>query len=593
MASPQHVSLAPATLSNDLPEQQHHRSWDSSQTGTTTPCVSMAPTMEKTNGDLEPAKGVEEGPPPMKQDQSGGRPIHGIKWLLVCAALYIMAFLYGLDATIAADVQGPVIEAFGQVDQLAWIGAGFPLGSVAVQLLNGNLYGNFNLKYVYIGGTVTFMVGSAICGAAPSMSALIVGRVLAGAGGSAIYIGELNYFTLLTAPKERGLYISLIGLVWSVGAVIGPVIGGAFAESSATWRWAFYINLVIGAVGIPIYIFYLPSLHFSSDKLPIRERIARFDFLGFVLIGATWILFTVSFTLAGGRWPWSDGRTIALLVVLGILLLASIAQQTFSILTTPSNRAFPAHLLRSRTQILLFIATACATTSLFVTTYYIPIYFQFVHSDTAMQAAVRLLPYIAITAALSVASGHLLSRIRYYMPVYLIGGAFEAAGGALLMTGLDPARSQAAAIYGFTVITAVGTGLTCNLGYAVASLVVEDPASDAGHAVTLQNVSQLGSTVICLVVAGQVFQSQAVARLSAVLAGHGFGAQEIRDAVAGAQSALFRELSGDLRAAAVGAIVQAMQRAFVLVIVAGGVMMLAAAAMKRERLLFGDAVAAM
>lgn len=108
-----------------------------------------------------------------------------------------------------------------------------------------------------------FEVGSVICGAAPTMDALIIGRVVAGIGGSGIYIGynfflvseklsgtlgltlrsTLNYLTVLTSSQERGRYMSGIGLVWGVGAILGPVVGGAFSQSPATWRWAFYINL--------------------------------------------------------------------------------------------------------------------------------------------------------------------------------------------------------------------------------------------------------------------------------------------------------------------------------------------------------------
>lgn len=53
----------------------------------------------------------------------------------------------------------------------------------------------------------------------------------------------LNYMSLITSEKERGRYISGIGVVWGTGAVLGPVVGGAFSTSGATWRWAFYINL--------------------------------------------------------------------------------------------------------------------------------------------------------------------------------------------------------------------------------------------------------------------------------------------------------------------------------------------------------------
>lgn len=105
------------------------------------------------------------------------RDITGFRWILICLGLYLSSLMYGLDTTIAADVQGAVIETFGDVPQLSWIGAGFPLGSVAVILPYGFLYTVFNMKWLYVAGILLFQAGSALCGAAPSMNALIVGRV--------------------------------------------------------------------------------------------------------------------------------------------------------------------------------------------------------------------------------------------------------------------------------------------------------------------------------------------------------------------------------------------------------------------------------
>ncbi|KAK5994319.1 Efflux pump patC [Cladobotryum mycophilum] len=159
------------------------------------------------------------------------RQITGVKWFSVCVSLYISALVFGLTTTIAADVRSSVIKDFGHVDQLAWIGAGFPLGSVAVVLP------------CYITSFVLFELGSAVCGAAPNMDAIIVGRVLAGASGAGLFLGCLNYFNAITTQTERSFYVALINLCWGTGAVLGPIIGGAFSVSSATWRWAFYINL--------------------------------------------------------------------------------------------------------------------------------------------------------------------------------------------------------------------------------------------------------------------------------------------------------------------------------------------------------------
>lgn len=95
----------------------------------------------------------------------------------------------GLDTTISADVQGSILESLSEIDKLSWVGIGFPMGSVATILLIGYCYGLFQIKWVYIGSIVLFEVGSAICGAAPKMNALIVGRVIAGIGGGGMYLG--------------------------------------------------------------------------------------------------------------------------------------------------------------------------------------------------------------------------------------------------------------------------------------------------------------------------------------------------------------------------------------------------------------------
>lgn len=74
---------------------------------------------------------------------------------------------------------------------------------------------------------------------------------------------------------------------------------------------------------------------------------------------------------------------------------------------------FPVHLLKSRSQILFYFGTAAATTSLFVPVYYIPIYFQFVQNDTALMAAVRLLPFILVAISANMATGVILPKVGY------------------------------------------------------------------------------------------------------------------------------------------------------------------------------------
>src|ERR1051326_1799563 len=118
------------------------------------------------------------------------------------------------------------------------------------------------------------------------MDALIVGRVWAGAGGAGMYLGVLNLISVNTSPAEQALYTAMCGVFWGIGCILGPVVGGSFADSSATWRWAFYINLVLFGVCAPIYFFVIKS-YMPQPNVSFGERVKRMDWLGILLYSAT------------------------------------------------------------------------------------------------------------------------------------------------------------------------------------------------------------------------------------------------------------------------------------------------------------------
>ena len=98
------------------------------------------------------------------------RPVKGFRFIMVLFAVYSTATLYGLDTTIVADIQGAVVETFGEVEKLSWIGTAFPLGSIAIVLMVGKAYGVFGMKWLYICSVTLFEAGSALCGGAPNMN---------------------------------------------------------------------------------------------------------------------------------------------------------------------------------------------------------------------------------------------------------------------------------------------------------------------------------------------------------------------------------------------------------------------------------------
>ncbi|KAL8704368.1 MAG: hypothetical protein Q9201_002470 [Fulgogasparrea decipioides] len=435
------------------------------------------------------------------------------RWFCICVGWYLTAFLHGLDSTIAADVQGPILASLGNLNMLPWVGIGFLLGSVATISLFGSLYNRIEVKWLYLGSIVAFEIGSAICGAAPNMEAMTVGRVVAGIGGAGTYLGCMTYISIFTTPAQRPLYTALISASWGLGAVLGPVVGGGFAQSKATWRWAFYINLVLAAVTAPIYIFWFPR-HGAHRHQKILLRIKDLDWLGALLNAATFALFITACTYSGSQWPWGSGSVISLWIMTGVTVILYVLQQRTAYLTSKENRIFPVWCLKSRSLVLLFIGTAGSSAVNFFNIYYIPLFFEFTKGDGGIKAA-----------------------------WYVISGILASVGSVLMF--LISAATPAGNIYGFEVLIGAGCGLTLQAAYSIA--LVKSPADKATSAISFINVAQLGGGALALTIAGTVFQNVGFNTLQSALNGRGYSSSEIRAALAGGYSAIISDSTPEVR----------------------------------------------
>lgn len=156
--------------------------------------------------------------------------------------------------------------------------------------------------------------------------------------------------------------------------------------------------------------------------------------------------------------------------------------------------------------------------------YFIPLYFQYVHQDSALKAAVRLLPFIVVLITCITLNGGLLPVVGYYYPWFLASGIFTTIGGALMYTvDVDTSTTK---IYGYSVLMVASSGLVGQAGYAVAQAKVS--LREVSAAISFMNVAQLRSIVLALTIAGSVFRNVAIHDISAALAGQGFTVAEIK-----------------------------------------------------------------
>ncbi|KAH8810993.1 hypothetical protein F5884DRAFT_780928 [Xylogone sp. PMI_703] len=176
--------------------------------------------------------------------------------------------------------------------------------------------------------------------------------------------------------------------------------------------------------------------------------------------------------------------------------------------------------------------------------------------------------------------------INRLVPWFVISGIFIVIGGALMFT-VDITTS-AGKVYRYSVLIGIGTGLACQASYSVAPVkVAMNPRYGpqmVPDAIGFINMAQIGCVVHALAISGTVFQNLAFKTLKNALAGRGFTDSQLHSAISGAQSGVPANASEDIKALAVGAIIKAMDRVYILVIVAGGVAFLASLTMKWEKL---------
>ena len=170
----------------------------------------------------------------------------------------------------------------------------------------------FNAKSTYILCVLLFELGSAICGAAPSMDALIIGRAICGVAGSGMYVGVMTLLAATTTIRERPMYIGSTGLTWGLGTVLGPVTGGGFSDSPENWRWAFYINICIGAACAPVYLFILPNKDPRPGISPV-DRAREMDDVGSVLTMGAFVSGVMAVFFGGVTYDWKPSASSALL----------------------------------------------------------------------------------------------------------------------------------------------------------------------------------------------------------------------------------------------------------------------------------------
>jgi len=330
--------------------------------------------------------------------------------VVAVAGILLSTFLAAAESTVIATAMPSVVADLGGLELYGWVGAMYMLAMTITIPIWGKMADLWGRKPVILAGIATFLVGSAACGVAPSMGALIGARVLQGIGGGGVQPIAMTIVGDMFAPKERARMQGVFGAVWGVSAIVGPILGGVIVRAMS-WRWVFYLNVPFGVLA-------MVALGLSLGPRPASIAGRRpIDVAGAMLLSTA-----VLALLAGvaGRWA------IVLLPLSAIALVAFIFVER-----RQPEPLVPMDLMRER--IIAVSSGLCVVIGavMTATVIYLPLFAQAVFDASPAAAGATVAPMLVGWPLASALSGRILLAVGA-RPLVRFGSSIVAVAAVVL-----------------------------------------------------------------------------------------------------------------------------------------------------------------
>jgi EmrB/QacA subfamily drug resistance transporter len=336
----------------------------------------------------------------------------------ILLAVMLSIGLVAIDSTILATAVPAVVDDLGGFTSFPWLFSIYLLAQAVSVPIYGKVADLYGRKPVMLLGIALFVVGSLLCGVAWSMPALIFFRLVQGLGAGAVQPMGMTIVGDIYSMAERAKVQGYIASVWAMASVVGPTLGGVFADY-LSWRWIFFVNLPLGiAAGWVLW------RRFDET---VERRKHSIDYLGAVLLAAGGSLLLLGLLEGGVRWEWGSASGIAIFVAAAALIGAFVAVEA----RTPEP-VLPLWIFRRRVLNASNSGSFVVGVLMLGLTSYVPLYAQGVLGHGALVAGLTLAAMTIGWPIAAATSGRFYLTIGFRKTV-LMGALFVIVGAALLL----------------------------------------------------------------------------------------------------------------------------------------------------------------
>ncbi|KAK5213706.1 hypothetical protein LTR41_001286 [Exophiala xenobiotica] len=369
------------------------------------------------------------------------------------SSLLLVVIMITLDQSILATAIPKITDHFHTIADIGWYAAAYMICNACLQPLTGKVYTYFSLRYAFLSFVLVFELGSLICAVSQSSTMLVVGRAVAGMGGSGIQNGALTMIAVAAPPSQRPTLMGIVMAMAGAGQLIAPLIGGALTQH-ASWRWCFYLNLPVGGIVLAVMAcIRMPAYKNRKANWTFRDVIHDFDITGFTIFAPACVMLLLALEWGGSTYSWSSAKIIGLFCGSGGTFIAFFIWEYMH----GDDAMIPLPLVRMRVVYSSMAAGFFQFGALLAFAYYMPLWFQVVKGASPTMSAVYVLPTFISQMASAIFAGALVSRIGYVAPFSLGGSALSALSAGLIST--FNVHTDAGHWIGYQILNGIGRGM--------------------------------------------------------------------------------------------------------------------------------------